>query len=52
MNLFLDRHGVLDADYEQAAQHNPRIQAVLLPGRTPTPLAGNALVVADSSEER
>ena len=52
MNLFLDRHGILDANYEQVAQYNPRIQAVLLPDRTPTPLAGNALVVVDSSEER
>jgi len=52
MNLFLDRHGVLDADYEQAAGHNPRFLAVLLPDRTPTPLAGNALVVIDSSEPR
>src|SRR5438094_885360 len=52
MNLFLDRHGVLDADYEQAAGHNPRFLTVLLPDRTPTPLAGNALVVVDSSEPR
>jgi lipoprotein-anchoring transpeptidase ErfK/SrfK len=52
MNLFLDRHGVLDANYEQAAQHNPRFAAILLPDRTPTPLAGNALVVVDSSLER
>jgi hypothetical protein len=50
MDVFLDRHGVLDADYEQAAGHNPRFLAVLLPDRTPTPLAGNALVVVDSSE--
>jgi len=49
MNLFLDRHGVLDADYEQAARHNPRFQKVLLPDRTPAPLAGNALVVIDTS---
>ena len=52
MNLFLDRHGVLDADYEEAARHNPQFQKVLLPDRTPTPLAGNALVVIDSSEPR
>jgi hypothetical protein len=50
MNLFLDRHGILDANYEEAAQHNPRFAAVLLPDRTPTPLAGNALVVVDSSQ--
>ena len=52
MDVFLDRHGVLDADYEQAAGHNPRFLAVLLPDRTPTPLAGNALVVVDSSAPR
>ena len=52
MNLFLDRHGILDANYEEAALHNPRFAAVLLPDRTPTPLAGNALVVFDSSEAR
>src|SRR5882724_2711757 len=52
MNLFLDRHGILDADYEQAAGHNPRFLSVLSFDRTPTPLAGNALVVIDSSEPR
>jgi hypothetical protein len=49
MNRFLDRHGVLDADYERAAATDSRFAALLLPGRTPTPLAGNALIVIDSS---
>lgn len=49
MNRFLDRHGVLDADYERAAKLDVRYEALLLPDRTPTPLAGNALVVVDSS---
>lgn len=49
MNAFLDRHGVLDADLERAARDDPRVAAVLRPDRTPTPLAGNALVVIDSS---
>ncbi len=49
INIFLDRYGVLDANYEQAATRNARFEAVLLPDRTPTPLAGNALVVIDSS---
>ena len=48
MNRFLDRHGVLDADYERAADTDVRFRAVLLPNRTPTPLAGNTLVVVDS----
>ena len=50
MNRFLDAHGVLDRDYERAAQRNARFAALLLPERTPTPLAGNALVVIDSAE--
>lgn len=49
MNRFLDRHGVLDVDYERAAEADGRFRALLLPGRTPTPLAGNALVIIDSS---
>jgi lipoprotein-anchoring transpeptidase ErfK/SrfK len=50
MNRFLDRHGVLDADYERAAKDDPRFAALLLPDRVPTPLAGDALVIVDSSE--
>jgi hypothetical protein len=50
MNRFLDVHGVLDSDYEQAARRNARFASVLLPDRAPTPLAGSALVIIDSSE--
>jgi hypothetical protein len=50
MNRFLDRHGVLDADYERAAKADSRFQALLLSDRTPTPLAGNALIVVDSPQ--
>jgi hypothetical protein len=50
MNRFLDRHGILDADYERAARLDRRFAALLLPGRIPTPLAGNMLVVVDSAE--
>lgn len=50
MNQFLDRHGILDADYERAAKNDPRFAALLLPDRTPTPLAGDVLVIVDSSE--
>lgn len=49
MNLFLDLHGVLDADQERAAESDPRVRAVLRPDRNPTSLAGNLLVVVDSS---
>ena len=52
MNRFLDRHGILDADYERAAKEDPRFEALLLPDRTPTPLAGNMLVIVDSAEAR
>jgi hypothetical protein len=48
MNRFLDRHGVLDADYERAAQRDPGFAALLLADRIPTPLAGTILVVIDS----
>jgi hypothetical protein len=37
MNRFLDLHGILDADYELAAKHDPRFEALLLADRTPTP---------------
>jgi hypothetical protein len=49
MDLFLDLHGVLDADYERAARKKPRFAALLRPDRTPTPLAGDTLVVVDSA---
>ena len=49
MNRFLDRYGVLDADYEQAAKNDERILAVLSPDRQPTWLAGNVMVIIDSS---
>ncbi|HEX2941154.1 MAG TPA: hypothetical protein VHO91_08910 [Rhodopila sp.] len=49
MNAFLDKYGVLDADYEKAAAEDPRVAAVLRPDRTPSPLAGRELVVIDSS---
>jgi hypothetical protein len=48
MNRFLDRHGILDADYERAAEDDPGFAALLLPDRVPTPLAGDALVIVDS----
>jgi hypothetical protein len=51
MNRFLDRHGILDADYERAAQLDRRFATLLLPDRTATPLAGNLLVVIDSSNQ-
>ena len=49
MNRFLDHHGVLDAAYEHAAASDAQVRAVLAPDRDPTPLAGDALVIIDSS---
>ena len=50
MNRFLDHHGVLDAEYERAATTELRFRALLPPGREPSPLAGNTLVVVDSAD--
>jgi hypothetical protein len=49
MNRFLDRHGVLDADYERDALNDPRLASVLLPDREPTSVAGDAMIVVDSA---
>ncbi len=48
MNRFLDRHGVLDADYERVAATDIRYSSLLSPQRTPTPLAGRLLIVIDT----
>jgi len=50
MDQFLDRHGVLDADYERAAADDIRFRALLRSDRAPTPLAGRALVIIDSGD--
>jgi hypothetical protein len=54
MNRFMDHYGVLDSDYLQAARfddsYDNAIRAVLPADRDPTPLAGDKLVVDDSSE--
>lgn len=49
MNRFLDRHGVLDRDYERAAETDGYIQALLSPDHIFTPLAGDKFVIIDSS---
>ncbi|WP_408736912.1 L,D-transpeptidase [Acetobacter conturbans] len=50
-NVFLDRHGLLDVEYEQAASYDDRFKALLRKDRTPSPIAGEALVVVDSGGE-
>jgi hypothetical protein len=49
MNKFLDHYGIIDADYETASQTDPRFAELLPHNREPSILAGNALVVIDSS---
>jgi len=46
-NTFLDRYGVLDADYDRAVARGQHLW-VLSPERTPTPWSGRYLVVVDS----
>lgn len=52
MNRFLDHHGVLDLEYERAAATEIRFRALLPRDRDPSPLAGNTLVVIDSSDRK
>ena len=51
MNRFMDRHGVLDADYQQMVTYDGAYRAILSDNADPTPLAGDALVVIDSLKE-
>ena len=51
MNRFMDHHGVLDTDYLQVAPSVAAYRAILPDNADPTPLAGDTLVVIDSSEE-
>jgi hypothetical protein len=50
MNRFMDHHGVLDTDYQQVAPYVAAYRAILPDNADPTPLAGDTLVVIDSSE--
>ncbi len=49
MNLFMDKHGVLDFAYEQAAITDAAFKAILSADLMPTKLSGDMLVVIDSS---
>jgi hypothetical protein len=51
LNRFMDRHGVLDVDYQQMATYDAAYRAMLPGNADPMPLAGDTLVVIDSSEE-
>jgi len=48
LNQFLDRYGILDADYEHAMAEGKTFW-VLRPDREPTPWSGRYLVVIDSN---
>ena len=47
LNIFIDRYGLLDADYEWAMLEGKNIW-VLRPDREPTPWSGRYLVIVDS----
>lgn len=49
LNRFIDKYGVIDADYEAAAKTDRRYGGVLRNDRTPSSLAGRAIIVFDSS---
>jgi len=51
LNVFIDRYGLLDADYEQAAAQGKHLW-VLRPDRQPTPWSGRYLVIVDSRQVR
>lgn len=52
LNSFIDRFGILDADYELALANGEKLW-MLHPDRTPTPWSGRYLVIIDSgSTER
>jgi hypothetical protein len=50
LNRFLDRHGVIDAAIERLGETDGGYRALLSPELDPTPLAGDAVIVVDSSE--
>lgn len=47
LNVFIDRHGLLDAEYEEAAAGGSRLW-ILRTDRTPVPWPGRYLVIVDS----
>lgn len=50
LNRFLDHHGIIDADLEKLAETDIGYRALLPANAEPTPLAGDAVIVVDSSE--
>ena len=50
LNFFFDKHGLIDAEYERMASIDERFKALLRADRTPSVLAGSAVVVVDTSD--
>jgi hypothetical protein len=50
LNRFLDRRGIIDAAIERLGETDSGYRALLSPELDPTPLAGDAVIVVDSSE--
>lgn len=46
---FLDIYGIIDKDYENSARSQRRFASLLRQDRSPSPYAGNGLIVFDSS---
>jgi hypothetical protein len=52
LNTFLDKHGVIDRALTAAAPTDPATAQLISRQQHPTPLAGSAVIVYDSSEPR
>ncbi|GBR50167.1 hypothetical protein AA11825_1588 [Acetobacter pomorum DSM 11825] len=50
LNVFIDKHGLLDAEYEQWAAVDIRFRALLRSDRKPSAISGMAVVVVDSAD--
>jgi hypothetical protein len=50
LNRFLDRRGIIDAAIERLGETDSGYRSLLSPELDPTPLAGDAVIVVDSSE--
>jgi hypothetical protein len=50
LNRFLDRHGIIDAAIERLGETDGGYRALLSRTLDPTPIAGEAVIVVDSSE--
>lgn len=50
LNVFIDRHGLLDVQYEQKAAVDRRFAALLRKDRVASPIAGLVVVVVDTAD--